>query len=370
MADVLFVTLAAGGNLPPATGIGRELKARGHRVRVLGHETQRSAVSEAGLGFAAYRHSPPWSSTEKKGTVTGLRSIQAVLTHPGLGRDLVDLVRADPADLIVIDCMLVNVLEAASREGLPHVALFHTFYGYFDGPFRQGPVGLICRLKRLGMRRLWSQADLGLVCADRQLDPAGPDAPENVVWAGVVQETGEPARPSARPQVLASLSTTYFPGQREALQNILDAVDGMDVDLTMTTGPAVDPQGLTPPANATVCQYVPHEQLLPGCAVVIGHGGHGTAMRALGHDLPLLMMPMHPLLDQPMVGQAVAGQGAGLMLKRTASAQQIRDTLTTLIAEESYRTAAAAVGARIRANDGAQTAADLLVQRLPVLPAT
>ena len=37
MADILFVTWDGGGNLPPAIGIGRELRSRGHEVRFIGH---------------------------------------------------------------------------------------------------------------------------------------------------------------------------------------------------------------------------------------------------------------------------------------------------------------------------------------------
>ncbi|UYP20137.1 hypothetical protein OED52_06230 [Rhodococcus sp. Z13] len=47
----------------------------------------------------------------------------------------------------------------------------------------------------------------------------------------------------------------------------------------MTTGPAIDPAGLRVPANATVHRYVPHNELVPECSAVVGHGGHATAFR-------------------------------------------------------------------------------------------
>jgi DNA-binding transcriptional LysR family regulator len=44
---------------------------------------------------------------------------------------------------------------------------------------------------------------------------------------------------------------------------------------------------------------------MPEVSMVVGHGGHSTTMLALAHDLPLVLMPMFALADQPMVGIAV-----------------------------------------------------------------
>jgi UDP:flavonoid glycosyltransferase YjiC (YdhE family) len=62
-----------------------------------------------------------------------------------------------------------------------------------------------------------------------------------------------------------------------------------------------------------VHHYLPHEEIMPKASLVIGHGGHSTTMRALAHDLPLLILPVHPMLDQPMIGKAVADVRAGLV---------------------------------------------------------
>lgn len=362
MADILFVTLDAGGNVTPALGIGQELLRRGHRVRVLSHDAQRMPVKEAGLEFLPYQNSPGWAPTEERKTLDALRALIAVLTDRRIGDELIDVVRADPADFVVVDCMLLNALDAASRAGLHHAALFHTFFEYFDGPWRRGPLGIVGRLKGLGPRRLWRQADLGLVCTDRDLDPAaGGHVPEQLTWTGVVQQADEPAVAQSPPRVLASLSTTNFPGQRDVLQNVLKAVDGMDVELVMTTGPAVDPAGLSAPRNASVVRFLPHDDVMPGCSVVIGHGGHSTTTRALSYGLPMLIVPMHPMLDQPMIGKVVASAGAGLVLGRKSSAESIQDALKTLLTSEQYRVAARGIGERIRSTSGASVAADQIL---------
>lgn len=359
MPDILIVMFDAGGNVPLTLRIGRELLRRGNRVRVLDHEAQRMAVEEVGLEFRAYRSSPPWSPHEDHSTWDLATTLLAVMTNPGIGQDLLEVVREDPPDLVIIDCMLFNALDAAARAGLRHVALFPAFFGCADGMFRHGPFGIVARLKGLGPRRLWRQADLALVCSDRELDPAGGRAHDgNLVWTGPVHDAKNPAMGRTPPRVLASLSTGGLPGQRRVLQNILDAAEGMDVELVMTTGPAIDPTGLRTPANATVHRYIPHGELMPTCSAVVGHGGHGTTFRALAHGLPMLILPMSALTDQRTIGKTVAAARAGKVLRKTAQPRQIREALDELLRSERYRAAAAALGARIRATDGASAAAD------------
>ncbi|TQF75081.1 glycosyltransferase family 1 protein [Rhodococcus spelaei] len=361
MSEILLVTLDAGGNVPPMLGIGRELARRGHRVRVLGHERQRTAVESDGLAFRPYRRSPPWSSAEAKSNAKGLASYLRMFTGRGMGEDMLEVVRSDPADLVVVDCMLLGVLDAASHAGMRHAALVHTFYGYFRGPWFRGPIGTVGRVRRQNPRRLWDAADLVLVCTDRELDPAGPE-PSNAVWSGVVQDTTPSHAAADGRRILVSLSTIAFAGQREVLQRVLDAVAVMDVSAVVTTGASIDPAELRSPSNVEMHRAFPHDRLMPHCAAVVGHGGHGTAMRALSYDVPLLILPMHPMLDQPMVGAAVARAGAGLTLRKSASPQQIRNALEALLDSPAYRQAAAATGSRIRATDGAVVAADRLLE--------
>ena len=68
--------------------------------------------------------------------------------------------------------------------------------------------------------------------------------------------------------------------------------------------------------------------------LVIGHGGHSTMLLALAQGVPLLILPMHRLIDQQLIGEAVAG--AGRVLPKTASADEIRSaTLITRVAANS-----------------------------------
>ena len=362
MSEILIVTFDAGGNIPLTVRIGQELRGRGNRVRVLAHEERRSTFEEAGFDFCGYRNSPAWDPHADLSTWTILRQVATMTTHPGIGHDLVDTVRDSPPDLVVIDCMLLNALDAAAREGLRHVAVFPSFYGCMDGLFRRSPFGINARAKGLGPRRIWRQTDLSVVCSYREFDSGGRTDDGHVVWTGAVHDTKTGAVGSTPPVVLASLSTGGFPGQRRTLQNILDAAAEMDVELVATTGPAIDPAELHGPSNSTIHQYIPHTELMPTCSAVIGHGGHGTTFRALAHGLPVLTMPTSLLTDQPIIGRTVAATGAGKVLRNNAAPARIRTALEELLHAEHYRTAAAKLGTRLRATDGASTAADQLLR--------
>ena len=363
MTDVVFATVNAGGNVAPLLHIATEVARRGHRVRVLGHAPQRATFERAGLEFHAYRDPEPWDPTTRQSTFTGLRGFIRQLAGTDTGSALAELL--GPDSVAVVDCMMLSALRAAQDAGVPTVSVVHSFHAYFDGPWRHGPLGIVSRLKGLSTRRLWQNSDAVLICTDRELDPAGSkNWPDSFVWTGPVQPAAPVAVGVSPPRVLASLSTLAFPGQPEAVQNILDGLAGAPIDLVLTTGPAVDPAGLVVPANASVHAFLPHREVMPDCSAVIGHGGHATTMLALAHGLPLVILPMHPMLDQAMVGKVVEAAGAGVSIKRTSSPEEIRSALESVM-DEPHRQAAATIGARWRGSDGAATAADRILALRP-----
>jgi UDP:flavonoid glycosyltransferase YjiC (YdhE family) len=97
---------------------------------------------------------------------------------------------------------------------------------------------------------------------------------------------------------------------------------------------------------------------MPELSLVVSHGGHGTTMRALAHDLPLVVVPMHSYVDQVMVGRTVERAGAGRVVPRKAGVDALVPAIADLLADGPHRRAAAGLGASIRAMPGARLAAD------------
>lgn len=356
MSEILFVTWDGGGNVPPATGIAAELMARGHVVRFLGHEGNRRAVEHAGLPFRAYTSAIPFTST---GLMTPEVMVE-IFNDAGIAADMLEDVESTGADVAVIDCLMLAALGAACEAGLTYVPLEHFFDAYYRQGWLKSPFGQVAETRGHDPFGALEQAPLTIIATLRELDPAGQQpSPPNALFSGpVVAAPGDRDLATLPATVLVSLSTFNFPGQAEAMQTILDAVDGLPARVIVTTGPAIDPSELKAPDNVEMHKYLDHDEILPEVSLVFGHGGHATTMRALAHDIPLALMPQHPMLDQTMVGQAVEAVGAGRMVPREASTAEVRLVIEELIVDGPHRSAAARLGKAIREARGAASAAD------------
>lgn len=355
MSNVLFVTWDGGGNVPPALGIAAELQQRGHRVRVMGHPVQHAQVKGMGLDFTAFHTARPFTAVDKS---TPLDYVGVFGDRP-MGRDVVEEMRREPAGLVVIDCILFGAMEAVAAEGVPYVVLEHMYDAYLVRRWLRGPMGIGMAVKRIPARRLLDAAAARLVACNPELDPAGSGPrPGNVHYTGPVV-AGVSAAPT-EPTVLVSLSTVNFPGQTRAMQNILDALGTLDVRGIATVGPSIGRESLAAPPNVELRGFVPHAELLPTVSMVIGHGGHATTMAALAHDLPVLVIPMHPMLDQKMVGGSLVDAGVGRLLSKKAKPAAIAAAVDELMSEGPHRVAAARLGAVIRTTSGALAGADLV----------
>jgi UDP:flavonoid glycosyltransferase YjiC (YdhE family) len=223
---------------------------------------------------------------------------------------------------------------------------------------------MLARLRGAGLLAEWNAADARIVVTDPDLDPAAhrtnsPCAP--ATWVGPA-EHGVPASPgaSAPPLVVVSLSSIWFPGQTDAYRRIIAAIGALPVRGIVTLGGLEPDEPLVAPPNVQLRAFARHDELFPQASLVIGHGGHSTTFRALAHGVPVILMPMHPLLDQPLIADAVARAGAGAALPRTASAGRIAAAVTAVLADPGVRAAAVGIGERIRSTDAAAAAATVL----------
>ena len=163
------------------------------------------------------------------------------------------------------------------------------------------------------------------------------------------------------PLVLISSSTLYQ-AQEDMLRRCIAAVAGEPVRAILTLGPALNPEAFADaPSNVTVLASASHDALVPHCAAVISHAGHGTVVRPLLHGVPLVSLPMGR--DQADNAARVAARGAGITLSQTAPPEEIRAALRRVLGEPGFREAAARLGAEIRREiDGGAKAARLLAE--------
>jgi UDP:flavonoid glycosyltransferase YjiC (YdhE family) len=172
-------------------------------------------------------------------------------------------------------------------------------------------------------------------------------------------------RVPAEPTVLVSLSTFGYAGMTERLQQVVDACADLPARIIVTTGPHIDPASLRAPQQVELHRFVPHDELLPSTSVLVGHGGHGTTMTALAHDVPVVVLPLDPKSDHEMVGRSLERTGAGRLLRRRPSAGEVDAAVRTFLVDGEHRRAAARLGSLVRAAPGAVGAADALEGALP-----
>ena len=113
------------------------------------------------------------------------------------------------------------------------------------------------------------------------------------------------------------------------------------------------------PGNVIAIDEVPHDWLLPQTAVVVHHGGAGTTGAGLRAGLPNIIVPF--ISDQPFWGEQVYKRGVGPwpIHHKQLSAEALAEAITLAVTDQGMRVRAAALGRRIRAEDGVGNAVRL-----------
>ncbi len=109
------------------------------------------------------------------------------------------------------------------------------------------------------------------------------------------------------------------------------------VALVVTVGRDRDPADFGPrPPHVRIERYVPQSLLFPRCDLVVNHGGSGTVMAALGHGLPMVIVPISA--DQPDNARRCEQLGvAKVILPENRTPGAIRDAVRTVLQDPSFR---------------------------------
>jgi MGT family glycosyltransferase len=159
--------------------------------------------------------------------------------------------------------------------------------------------------------------------------------------------------------VFVSYSTDPLQNRPVSVQTALDGLEDLSVRVIATTSGAFGVDDLSVPANAVVVDYIPHNQVMPNAAVVVGHAGHGTTISALCHGVPLVCVPGLGR-DQVPIATRAAELGLGIALIDRATSQDIRTAVTAILGDGSYRDRVRQFKSRCDNVEGATTAAAML----------
>lgn len=112
--------------------------------------------------------------------------------------------------------------------------------------------------------------------------------------------------------------------------------------------------------DVLVIDGAPHERLFPWCAAVVHHGGAGTTGAALASGRPQVGCPFWG--DQPFWARRVHEAGAAVAPLRgqRLTVDALASALVRAVGDPALAEGARVLGERVRAEDGAGTAARLL----------
>ena len=115
--------------------------------------------------------------------------------------------------------------------------------------------------------------------------------------------------------------------------------------------------------NIVAFDYAPYSQVFPQAAAVVHQGGIGTTSQVLRAGVPHLFMPYSH--DQPDNAARCERLGVAKIIARERyTAESAAEKLGELLADESYRTRAAAAAKIVQAEHGTQTACDAIEEIL------
>lgn len=425
MARIVHQAFGSLGDLHPHIAVGAALRARGHDVTIATHPPYRSRVETAGLrmhdmppDFDAFTN---LESTMRRAMDArdGSRYVLEKFVLPSLRETTAALLEAARgADLVVGNTLGMSAVLVAEKLGIRHahavlqpVAMFSAYDPPHLGPqpgmdflHRQGPAvwrGLFQVMRFVS--RAWLKpvqdvrAELGLPPTQRH--------PMFDMWSSTLnlalfsRELMQP-----QPDFAAHTVITGFPfhdrdetgkGAPEALVRFLDAGPapvvftlgssavydaGEFYEIALAASRAVGrravllcgPEGRNRPKpfahsdvldDAIAVDYAPHSEVFPRAAVTVHQGGVGTTGQALRAGRPMIVMPYSH--DQPDNALRCRRLGVARIVPRhrwnvaTATA-----ALRELLADGGSAAAAARVGERVRAERGAEVAADAIEEAL------
>ncbi|SEF65313.1 glycosyltransferase, activator-dependent family [Thermomonospora echinospora] len=131
-------------------------------------------------------------------------------------------------------------------------------------------------------------------------------------------------------------------GDRVSVAELLDAVADLDVEVVATLN-AEQLAGVDKvPDNVRAVDFVPLNELLPGCLAIVHQGGFGQVQTAMAHGVPQVVLPNGTWDTVPRAWQ-VQDFGAGLVVDDPdrVSAAEIREKVVRVLQEPGFAVSAA-----------------------------
>jgi UDP:flavonoid glycosyltransferase YjiC (YdhE family) len=417
MAKILVASMPFAGHVGPMSAVAAELVRRGHEVVGYTGAKYRGRFTGAGASWLPWIKATDYDDADLAATFPeigdgkGLRGVQAngeyILFGTAAGQ-VADILAGAPYDLLVTDQVALGGGIAGQALGIPwatvavtplsltsrHLPPLGAPWTPATGPagrardaILRGVTGAVYRrVSDPKINELRAGAGLGPVRPGRLFDGIystdlvlaqgvpgleypRPDLPDHVHFVGRIAAAAplapEAKLPSWWPELAAAGTVVHVTqgtldtDPRDLLRPAMAALADREALVVITTGGA-DPATLGPlPANARAAAFLPYDLMLPLVDVMITNGGWGGVLAGIEAGVPLVVAG--DSLDKPEVARRVAWSGAGLDLRTGKPKHElVGRAVDRVLADESFRTRAAELGAALRAAGGTNRASDLI----------
>ena len=388
---VLLGAFGDPGHAFPMLALGRALAARGHEVTLQTWTRWREHVEAEGLAFAP--------APEYQVFPTGPEPLDFYEAVVHATRDTLPLVREVAPDVLVADILTLAPALAGELAGVPRATLIPHVYPHGEPHFPIYSLGARLPRSELG-RTMWRSAQrpvnkglelgraelngtrarlgleplehvhngisrqLALVATFPQLEYPR-SWPEHVrvvgplMWEPPYHDVEPP--PGDGPLVLIAPSTAQDPEHR-LLRAALRGLAGTPVRVLATWNRRLPPRALPVPRNARLAEWVSYSRTMPGCDLVVCHGGHGTLVRALASGCPVVACPATGDMNENAARVDWAGAGVRVP-RRFLSPRVLRLAVERALSDPAIAGRARELGDWAQANDAGARAASL-VERL------
>ena len=153
----------------------------------------------------------------------------------------------------------------------------------------------------------------------------------------------------ATPNVYFTLGTEFNVESGDLFDRVLAGLAASGVEAVVTVGREIDPALFgSHPKSIRIQRFVPQEETLRDCDVVINHGGSGSTLGALSFGRPMIVIPLGA--DQLLNASRCEDLGVTIRLDAmTLTPDDVRDAVDRLLTEPRYREAAERVRDEIAA---------------------
>jgi UDP:flavonoid glycosyltransferase YjiC (YdhE family) len=380
---VLFASTRGAGHFNPLVPFADACLRRGHEVLVAGPPSLAGAVESAGYEFwrfddppedelaEVWARVPSLSPDEQNAMVIGeiYARLDATASLPGLREACAEW---EP-DVVVREPNEYGSAVAAELYEIPHARVAISLWRMEELALRYAAHAVDVLGASVGLPgdpTAWAlRGSPYLTLFPASLDDPGEAEPPPTVrvrdpaWDAPAAELPDWRSGSDAPLVYVTFGSVAgaMAMAAGAYQAALEAVADLPVRVLLTVGHGANLDAFAgKPPNVRVEHWVPQHDVLARAAAVVCHGGSGSTLGALAAGLPIVVVPL--FADQPHNAKRVAAAGAGVIVAPEPHA--IRDGLSQVLANESYRAAAESLAAEMRSNPAIDTA----VERLAVLP--